>query len=226
MSTDNGLRERFASPTLEHGDECLYCDILVNDVSPSMDEHGFERRRSKRDLMHEATANFLEIKRTRRPIDYVAIVTYGSAGKLICPIVNVSQHYDQLLRGLEQARKTRSGGTCISEGLSIALKLCQQPSVRDKTFALRTVTRVLAYTDGHDASMKSAQNYALRLKEFGVIIETFGIAKKSRDVNETFLREIATEDVSGFVHYRFLGDGATVSQTFSQLATGMLTFEA
>ncbi|NUM55770.1 MAG: VWA domain-containing protein [Candidatus Hydrogenedentes bacterium] len=226
MSPDNVLRERFANPTAEHRLECVYCDILVKDVSPSMDEEGFETRKNKRVLMHEATASFLELKRERRPLDYVAIVTYGCVGQLVCPLVNVVDGHRKLCDALDQTRRIRSGGTCIKEGLAIALGVCGNSPINTNTCGLPTVTRLLAYTDGHDASMHAARDYAHRLKERGVVIETFGIARTPRAVNESFLREIATEDATGFVHYRFLGDGATISRTFSQLATGMLTFEA
>ena len=71
---------------------------------------------------------------------------------------------------------------------------------------------------------KSALRLAERLKSAGVLIETFGVGIDPSDVDESFLRGIATVE-NGFAHYRFLGDGAAVRETFASLATGMLTVE-
>ena len=85
--------------------------------------------------------------------------------------------------------------------------------------------RVLAYSDGCDSDSLRGDEVSAPLKANDVLIETFGVADSPEYVDEDFLKNVATTDPNGFVHYRFLGDNDTLQETFSNLATGMLTVD-
>ena len=225
MNIRQFVREHLLLPTQPARDGHLFCDIVVEDVSPSMDEIGFEKGKSKRDLMDAATLRFVSLKQAQRPQDCVAIVTYGDTASLACPLVNVIEGREQLLAGMESARHSRTSGTCINAGLGIALDLLAHVPGSSPLWGLPIIKRVLAYSDGWDACEREALGSATRIKALGAVVETFGIAKSPKHVDEAFLRNVATVDADGFVHYQFLASGEEIGKTFTQLATGMLTFE-
>jgi hypothetical protein len=114
------------------------------------------------------------------------------------------------------------GGTAMKTGLSKAVALLRE----DLGCGLlrKGLVRCLAYSDGFDSSDRAALRCAEELRRCGVLIESFGVGRDPQDVDEEFLRGIASRDGS-FVHYRFLGDGHAVRETFTALANGVLTFD-
>ena len=214
-------RTRFANPMeiLDPNDTCV--DILLNDTSPSMDEDGFEPKKTKRDHMHEATEDYLEIKRLQRPQDYVAIIGYSHRATLCCGLSNVYEQYPEIRDALAKLKTLSGYGTRIQPALKKVLDLVR---CEDWVHADGVLVRVLAYSDGQDQSQPGALRLADELKSMGVMIECFGIARNRTEVDEAFLRQVASE-TDGFVHYRFLGDGELVRRTFTKLATGTLVFE-
>ncbi len=212
---------RFANPMeiLDPNDTCV--DILLNDTSPSMDQDGFEPKKTKRDHMHEAAEEYLEIKRQQRPRDYVAIIGYSHRATLCRGLSNVYEQYHEIRDALAKLKTLSGRGTRIQPALKTALDLVRP---EDWVHASGVFVRVLAYSDGQDQSQPGALRLADELKSMGVLIECFGIARNRTEVDEAFLRRVASE-TDGFVHYRFLGDGERVRRTFTKLATGTLVFE-
>ncbi|HQH54783.1 MAG TPA: VWA domain-containing protein, partial [Candidatus Hydrogenedentes bacterium] len=194
---------RFANPMeiLDPNDTCV--DILLNDTSPSMDQDGFEPKKTKRDHMHEAAEEYLEIKRQQRPRDYVAIIGYSHRATLCRGLSNVYEQYHEIRDALAKLKTLSGRGTRIQPALKTALDLVRP---EDWVHASGVFVRVLAYSDGQDQSQPGALRLADELKSMGVLIECFGIARNRTEVDEAFLRRVASE-TDGFVHYRFLGDG-------------------
>jgi hypothetical protein len=216
---------RFADPTVIERTAGLIVDVLVQDRSPSMKEKGFLPNSSKQQCMDQAIREHVDIRRVERPDDYIAVVAYGVKAKCCCSLVNVHDDYDTLVRGLETAARFRGWGTQIQSGLRIACDILLKPEVQRIATETETLFRVIGYSDGHDSEAKEALHYAEQLKQASVLIETFGIGEKPSDVDENFLRTVASES-DGFTHYRFLGCADDVQNTLHQLARGtMLTFE-
>ena len=82
-------------------------DVIVSDISGSMDDESFEPRKSKRQVMHEAIASYVQAKRTHRPQDYVAIIAYQTSATVCCPLMNVERHGAQILEALHQMEQLR-----------------------------------------------------------------------------------------------------------------------
>ena len=219
--------EQFAHPTDDYGAQDTLYDALVGDISGSMNDTGFDPGKKKRALMHEAARDFLNIKLTNRPQDYIAVVAYHSSATLCCPFLNVGRQYHAILGALDKLNTLPSGGTRLSSGLRIVLDLINKVPRNSAHGAWNgygpLMLRCLAYSDGHDGCRDWGIRYASQLKEQGVLIETFGIGKRPSDVDETFLKQVASGE-GNFIHYCFLGDVNSVRQTFNQLATGTLTF--
>jgi hypothetical protein len=186
---------------------------------------GFEPEKTKLDLMYEALLAFLDIKRDQRPQDYMALIPYHTTATLCCRLLNVGEGYDTIAAAIKKARRIPGNGTQITSGLQIALKLIrdlQRYGAGDS--GEETITRILGYSDGEDQAKCAALRNAERLKELGVLIYTLGIGSAPENLDEKFLRQIASE-IDGVAQYRFLGQGDVIRQTFSSLATGMLVFE-
>ncbi|HRI87847.1 MAG TPA: VWA domain-containing protein [Candidatus Hydrogenedentes bacterium] len=215
------MRSPFANPMEFTDRPTVKIDVALMDESQSMEEIGFEHGSSKKQTVDKALKNHINVRHDQYPDDFLAIVGYSDEAELCCPLVNVRDDFRQLMAGLKAAKKM-SGGTCIAAGLCIARDiLLKRPSCLVIP-GVNVITRVLAYSDGEDASIAEARRLATELKSRGVLIETFGIGLDRKHVDEKFLRQIASE-TNGFVHYRFLGDGDEVLNAFEELAHGTLT---
>lgn len=213
-------RTRFANP--EMTGNCIFHDILLKDVSGSMNGKGFEPNKSKRDLMYEASLAALAIKRDQRPLDRLAVIAYGTTAKIFCGLENVVDGYEPLCCALKKAKDMCGGGTRMAGGLRIALDLIDERDLGLSDVYKPIVTRLICYSDGHDEKTAPALECAGFLKERGVIILSFGVAQTRQEVDEQFLRQIATTPD----HYRFLGDGDEIRRTFARIATGMLSVDS
>ena len=214
-------KTKFASPAEILDPDIATGDIIVCDISGSMDDGSFEPCKTKRRMMYEATAAYLEIKRAHRPQDHVAVIAYQTTATVCCPFLNVGRHSDQVLKALHQMEQLPSGGTSMKAGLRKVLRLLGG-SV-GSALLRNGLVRCLAYSDGYDFSSRTALRLADKVRSRGVLVETFGVGRNPSDVDEDFLRSVATK-ADGFTHYRFLGDGDAVRDTFSALAKGTLTF--
>ncbi len=212
----------YASPSGRLDGMPVLHDILLCDVSGSTRTEGFEPGRTKLDSISGACRTFVSEKRRHRPEDSVAVVAYGSQATVGCAFRNVASHFDEIDRSVAHLDRVFGGGTEMWSGLKAADRLIRRPWFFGALE--RDTVRIIAYSDGYDQATRRALQLAEKLKSSGVLIETFGVGTHSSDVDESFLREIATVE-DGFTHYRFLGDGAAMRDTFSSLATGMLTVE-
>jgi hypothetical protein len=165
----------------------------------------------------------LGLKQKHRPEDRVSIVAYSTQGTQCCPFLRAGQDAGQLAGAVHSLRDLPHCGTYLATGLEIALGLMAH--ARNHGHASDQLFQVLAYSDGHDAATGPAIELAHRLKHLGCLVETFGVARDHREVNEEFLRTVATTDLDGVNHYKFIGDADQLQQAFHNIAKGSLIVE-
>lgn len=196
--------------------------IVVFDISSSMLER-FSVLKSKLATTIEAATMMLGLKQQYRPDDQVAIVAYSTHGTQCCHFLRAGKERVQLEGAVRSLEALPHNGTYLATGLEIALGLIthaqEQGQSSDQMF------QVVAYSDGHDAATEPAVELAHRLKDRGCLVETFGVARDRREVNEEFLRTIATTDLDGVNHYRFIGDPNELQDVFKDIVHGSLIVE-
>lgn len=216
------IRNRYTIPSFACCGEDVGLDFVLGDVSASMNGASFEAGKSKLRVMHKATQDFLAEKRRWRPQDFLSVLAYGTRATVCCELLNVDTGFEKTMKALDQMAARTRGGTCVKHGLQLVSD--RVPSQSPSGGEGNPATRVLAYSDGFDENPEAALKLADDLKSRGVLIETFGVGRSPSDVDETFLKQVASRE-GEFVHYRFLGDVETLRETFSALAKGTLTFE-
>lgn len=215
-----------AMPPVFHNYDVVL-DCFVFDVSGSMEEPSFQKDTIRLQTVMGAGKRYLDAKRESRPRDCVALVAYSSDVSVMCGFEEVQSQYQMLASAIWQMQFLPHGGTDMSLGLQAAIKLFHEHGGDD--FYVRrykgkhVLRRVIAYSDGHDQNTHAGLELAKTLKGEKILIETFGIAPSPKDVDEKFLKAIATTDEQG-CHYRFLGDTETVYNTFQHMASGTLLY--
>lgn len=214
-----GQGAQFAMPSALSVFEMIYL-ILIGDVSSSMLDRAFKGHGSKLDVMSEALRTLLDWKREHRPKDEMAVIAYSNEAYTCCKFHNVVSDYSLIAHAIQMLDTIPHEGTCMAEGLQLALDLVQQLGIPAQQRS--SMIHVVAYSDGHDQAIQPALYLASDLKAMGCLVETFGIGKKPRDVNEEFLRSVATTDTDGINHYKFLGDVSEIHQAVQHIAEGSL----
>ena len=218
-------KERLLLETQPYGernpdDEPVRCDVVVADLSGSMFHGGLTPGRSKIESVSRATLRFLEAKRACRPQDWVGMAAYHNRATRLCGLTCVYERYDELVEIALGLPRLESGGTCLVTGLRAARRILAGAPGRLDGAALR----VIAYSDGRDHAPELGLEAARRLKQAGVLVETFGVARRPQEVDERFLQGVATTDAQG-CHYRFLGDEEALGEAFERAARGVLTID-
>ena len=205
----------------------ILSDVLNFDTSGSMTELGFVPGESKKDTVCNAALEFLGVKRAQRPQDVVALIGYDTTAHVYCDFAEVGSQFVKLVSAIEEIRNCAPGSTRLVTGLKQARRIINNRienlihSGDDQEHAFR----VIAYSDGHDFETTKGIREADAIKNSDILIETLGIAPARHEVDEGFLREVATTDSTGFTHYRFLGDAESIRDTFKSVATGTLVIE-
>ena len=106
------------------------------------------------------------------------------------------------------------GGTDIGNGLVETAKVL---NVHSK---LNAKSHIILLTDGFGECPLSIPEEIKQ--QYDTIIDVVGIGGSRDDVNEYLLREVATTEVDGTNHYRFIADARTLKQHYRQLATGLV----
>ena len=200
-------------------------EILIMDVSGSMNKVGWIPGKSKLELMNEAIRVFLREKVEYRPSDYVALLAYSNSATRCCDFLNVHSEFRLLNEALDSVMHLKHGGTYMAEALQLALDMIKRfEALEEDSKDERTLVRLICYSDGFDHVPDSGILLAEELKDRNCSIEAFGLGLKPEDVNESFLRNIATTDAD-LNRYKFLGDAETITDTFKKLGRGTLIFE-
>ncbi len=181
-------------------------DILVIDVSPSMEEKDYPPSRLKG--AKKAAARFLDKRLATNPDALVGIVKYGGRAKVVSHPLILRQHISELQESLEDM--TTIGATNIAAGLRLASREIEE--IPDAGHP-----RILLLTDGHYNTGYDPRDLAKSLKNQGVQIDIIGIGGSPRDVNERELKEMASV-VDGELRYWFIKSVNELVTKFEALA--------
>ncbi len=186
--------------------------ICVKDVSGSMSRQDCKPSRLEASKM--ATEEYVRQKAVISPDDRIAIVSFTTQAKTVLPFTSVRE--TEFI--VEQLKSLKAGGgTDIAEGLEEAKALlCSDPLI---SYQNQRLISLLVLTDGQGGH---PINIAKELKKKGVLIEVIGIGGSRSEVNETLLRKVATTDINGFTHYRFIYETVQLTTHYQQLATGIV----
>ncbi len=201
--TASGLSD---SSSLPHDTVC------VQDISGSM--KCTDCKPSRLEASKKAAKVFICHRATRSPGDRVGIVTFNNHGRVVLPLTEIGQ-MDTILSYLSGLRV--GGGTNIAEGLKAANGVFAHDMDRHPTPARNK--RILLLTDGHGGQPLS---WAAHLKGAGVLLEVIGVGGDTLQVNESLLRQVATTDADGFVHYWFFRDTDGLVAHYESLASGLI----
>lgn len=186
--------------------------ILVQDVSGSMTWSDCVP--SRLEASKQAAEGFARKRAALSPGDRIAMVTFNIHGRVVLPLTEIVQ-LDRILMSLSVLRG--AGGTDIAEGLKAANAVFGEDIARNP--ALARHRRILLLTDGHGGR---PLRWATHLKGAGVLLEVIGIGGDTSAVDERLLRQVATTDVNGLVHYWFFRHTEGLVAHYENLASGLV----
>ena len=195
------------------------CVFALLDVSISMLEGSYKSGNSKIEVVAQVLESYVNTLSDQRPNDQLALITFGSEAELLSKPLSVGEDSQKLCELIRSLPALVRGGTSMVTGIKLVQNLIANGRVSELSHV-----RCIAYSDGHDQNLRSGVAAANELKKSGVHIQTLGIGEKPADVDEDFLRKVATTDADG-THYRFLSDVKSINTTFQALAEGRLVVE-
>ena len=187
--------------------------VCVLDKSYSMDESDYPPTRLE--AGKKAIREFAEKKRSVKPDDQLALVTFGSTATIVMPAFRLRDA--QAFGEFEvQLRNVRTGGGTSLDYAFESVRTALGRGLPSRGSGMGSV-EVHVLTDGH--SDGRPERLADILKSEGVVIEIVGIGGTPRDVNERLLKRCASRR-NGEILYRFIGDGDSeqLVQHFGRLA--------
>lgn len=220
----NGLFEQFGANMLEHKDQtpaerqdvqtvwsidCPRDTAIVVDVSVSMGDTDYYPTRLAGGI--EASVEYINIRAEQSPKDRIAIVAFDNTAWVVIDFSIVAQK-GILIKAIRQLEI--KGGTNIAEGLKKAYEIFKKhPDSTNKK-------HIILLTDGHGGYPVKIAN---KLKdEYRVVVNVVGMGGSCEDVNESLLRKVATTDLDGFNHYRFIKNSMDLKEHYKHLATGLI----
>lgn len=206
------LESMFGSSSLTYSESIPHDTICVNDVSGSMSWQ--DCKPSRLEASKIAAEEYVRQRARISPDDRIAIVSFTTKAKTVLPFTSILET-EYMIRRIKSLNA--SGGTDIAEGLKrTKALLCSDPLI---SYQNQRLIRLLVLTDGQGGH---PINIAKELKKEGVLIEVIGVGGSRSEVNETLLRKVATTDINGFTHYRFIDDTEQLITHYQQLATGIV----
>lgn len=218
------LSDRQAAELMQQADPKGYlvglCDegllphdtILVLDVSGSMSRKDCVP--SRLEASRKAAEAFTRRRAALSLGDRVAIVAFNNHGRVVLPLTEVLR-LDEIMQRLSSLKT--AGGTDMAEGLKTANSLFAQDVARHPTLA--RYRRILLLTDGRGGKPLP---WAIHLKSAGVLIEVIGVGGNTSEVDERLLRQVASTDVTGLVHYWFFNNTENLVAHYEDLASGLV----
>ncbi|MCD4831698.1 MAG: VWA domain-containing protein [Anaerohalosphaeraceae bacterium] len=180
--------------------------VVITDISGSMNINDFYPTRLGGAI--EAGIEYVNARKNLN--DRIALVSFSTYAKIVLPLTNIKNkgRVIEVIRSL-----SIDGETDINKGLQAAVKIFSEGISTSQRY-------VILLTDGHGGHPLKT---AMKLKEqYNAVIEVVGIGGSTSAVNESLLRKIATTDVNGFNHYRFIKDSAGLKKHYKNIATGLI----
>jgi uncharacterized protein YegL len=186
--------------------------VCIQDVSGSMAWKDCVP--SRLDASTKAAEAYIRRRAALSPADRIAIVTFNNYGRVVLPLTEILR-LDKIMIHLSSLRA--AGGTNIAEGLKAAYGLLAQDAALYPTLA--RYRRILLLTDGHGGNPLP---WATHLKNAGVLLEVIGVGGNTSEVDAPLLRQVATTDAHGFVHYWFFRETEGLVAHYENLASGLV----
>lgn len=186
--------------------------VLAIDRSPSMDERDWAP--SRLEAAKSRALEYVQASAAEGVNNEVAIVAYAEYAEQICPFTACSKP-NEIERRVKSIRSNPS--TNIAAALSLAYDLFQNAG---RTAHGEGLVHLL--TDGHHNCKGDPRVMANALKGLGVVIDVVGIGGNASAVNESLLRELASDHPEGGKRYQFIADPKRLSLHYQKLA-GRLT---
>lgn len=156
-------------------------DMLVIDVSPSMDITDYEPSRLGGAV--QAATRFIRRRAETEPDSLLGVITFSKDARVIvppCPVKAALEEATNALQGI-----STSSCTNIAAGLARAQEqITRIAGARDP--------RILLLTDGHSNTGDDPRDIAANLKEQGTQLSIIGIGGVPTDVDEAMLKEMAS----------------------------------
>jgi len=140
-----------------------------------------------------------------------AVISFSDEAKIVVPPTAINNSRE-IIKGIRSIKI--EGTTNIGNGFKQATKVLTNYS------GLNNQSQIILLTDGDGDCPLSIPE---KLKQqYGTTIDVVGIGGSPVDVNESLLRKVATTELDGTNHYRFIADARTLKQHYSKLATGLV----
>ncbi|AQT68704.1 von Willebrand factor type A domain protein [Anaerohalosphaera lusitana] len=175
--------------------------------SGTLDRNGSTRQESAQD----GILAFCQTRTAINPDDLFVGIGFNNKERVFCEPVPVCR-IDAIRSAVKSLRPR--GGT-RSAGLEAANYYADHYRKHGCKVSL------IILTDGHISMSSKHMKIAESLKSRGVVIDTIGIGGQPRDVDEQLLKDIATTDPDGYIHYRFIDDSETLIRHYENLAAGL-----
>ena len=176
--------------------------VVVLDGSPSMLYTYWPPSRLAAAL--EAAITYCGRLADEEPDARIAIVAYGGHARILCSLTPASnqEELSRCLRSIETI-----DATDIAAGVSAATQVLQNA---------RTNQQVVILSDGQHNTDSNPRKVAKSLRTHAVI-EAVGIGSRA-EVDESLLKDIASEHLDGTKRYRWIGDKEQLVTHFHNLA--------
>lgn len=192
----------------EADNEDVAVRIIIIDRSYSMSDEDYPPSRLQAAI--DAAIEYVKVLSKQMVKTAIAVVSFGFDSKLILPPTDIIklQKITNALRSIGT-----HGGTNIGTGFEMAEKLLTKyPPAQKK--------QIILLTDGvGNCPLEIPENIKLC---HNTVIDVVGIGGSPENVDEKFLRKIATTDPDGTCHYRFIEDTQKLKQHYHKLAGGIV----
>jgi len=183
--------------------------VIVQDVSGSMADDDYTPTRLDGGL--QAALEYYTARKKWYTDDRIALVAFNHEARIIVPLLSLDREHE--FRTALQTL-TADGGTDIAKGLHVAAKLFDKEPLSPRH------RHVILLSDGHGGDPLIISE---KLKsQYHAQIDVIGIGGDPSAVDEPLLRRIATIDLNGYNHYRFIKDAESLRKHYQQLATGLM----
>jgi Mg-chelatase subunit ChlD len=196
-------------PLSEDTDSILTVWIVIIDRSGSMSSSDYHPSR----LLAAAMAALVMCE-TRSPInpdDLVVVIAFNTREKIYLEPTNISNF--SAIEGALMYINPDGMTTCTG------LQTAQYYADYYRNYGYKS--NVILLSDGYISTSPADIDAAESLKLNGTVIDTVGIAGRRSDVDEQLLKQIATTDPDGYIHYRFIDDTDTLVNHYKNIATGL-----
>lgn len=217
-SHGNGLDRRLTDPraikkgclprTLMPVEPVIGSDfVFVIDISGSMNTPDIPPSRIV--AAKYAAIDMVDERRAADPNGRLGIVAFSEKADLVAPLTPLTKS-EELKRAIAGI-STRSANNLL-DGFHLTKE------VFDRQKEPVSSRHILILTDGHEANMAETEVAAERVKQLGCEIYCIGVGGNPSEVDETFLRRIASKDQGGRPQYEFISNRKKLKAVMSKFA--------